>query len=296
MAALMNPAALPPQSLPIESRTTAPSSKRNPLLVYLIAMKGPKTGMPIPIAGDLFLIGADAMCQLRNPRLGAKHAALTTRDQKVFLRDLNSGKPTLLNYEVVPPGEEWPLHAGDVLGVGDLDFMVQYREKALSQKDLEEWAARCLDVESDRNLLDEEDAFHAPTNASEAAQGIIEKLNAQKGYIQGRRRVGMENDVTTVRFNDAKIVDEGEIAMIKKELCEFLSKPNLRILLDLKNVRRLSSIGVNMIGEFRRWLGPRGSSLALCRVRPEIQRMLRTLHVDGLTIFPDKRSGVYTSW
>ncbi len=259
-------------------------------------MNGPKKGLPIPLAGDLFLIGADPMCQLRNPRLGPKHAALTTRDKKVFLRDLNSGQPTLLNEEVVPPGEEWPLHAGDVLGVGHLDFLIQYREKALSQRDLEEWAARCLDVESDRNLLDEDDVFHAPTNASEAALGIIEKLNAQKGYVLGRLRVGVENDVTTVRFNDSKIVDEGEIAMIKKELCELLGKPNLRILLDLKNVRRLSSIGVNMIGEFQRWLAPRGSTLALCRVRPEIQRMLRTLHVDGLTIFPDKRSGVYASW
>ena len=291
----MNPTALPPQTVLIPSGPAAPS-KRNPLLVYLIVMKGPKKGLPIPISGDLFLLGSDPMCQLRNARLGAKHAALTTRDKKVFLRDLNSGKPTQLNYEVVPPGDEWPLHAGDILGVGHLDFMIQYREKALSQKDLEEWAARCLDVESDRNLLDEEDVFHTPTNASEAAQDIIEKLNAQKGYIQGRLRIGIENNVTTVRFNDAKIVDEGEIAMIKKELCEFLGKPNLRILLDLKNVRRLSSLGVNMLGEFKRWLGPRGSTLALCRVRSEIQRMLHTLHVDGLKIFPDKRSGVYASW
>jgi anti-anti-sigma regulatory factor len=174
--------------------------------------------------------------------------------------------------------------------------MIQYREKALSQRDLEEWAARCLDIETDKHILDEDDAFFAPTNASEAAQGIIEKLNAQKGFIHGRLRIGLESGITTVRLNDSKIVDEGEITMIKKELCEYLGKSNLRILLDLKNVRRLSTIGVNMLGEFKRWLGPRGSSMALCRVRPEIQGMLQTLHVEGLRIFPDKRTGIAARW
>ena len=291
----MNPMALSPKTVPPLPPTVAPS-KNNPLLVYLIVTKGPKMGMPVPIAGDLFLMGSETMCQLRNRLLSPKHCALVTRDRKVFLRDLNSGQPTLLNFEVIPPGAEWPTHAGDILGVGNLEFMIQYREKPLSQRDLEEWAARCLDVEDDRNLLDEDDTFHAPTNASEAAQDIIEKLNLQKGFIQGRLRIGEENGVTTVRFNDAKIVDEGEIGMIKQELCDYLGKSNLRILLDLKNVRRLSTIGVNMLGEFKRWLGPRGSTVALCRVRREIQGMLHTLHVDGLRIFPDKRSGVDSPW
>lgn len=291
----MNPTALPFQPVTIPSPSATPS-RRNPLLVFLIVTRGPKKGMPVPISGDLFLLGAEKMCQLRNRNLAPKHCALVTRDKKVFLRDLNSGLPTLLNFEVVTPGEEWPTHAGDILGIGNLEFMIQYREKALSQRDLEEWAARCLDVETDRNLLDEEDVFHAPTNASEAAHGIIDKLNAQKGFVHGRLRIGLERGVTTVRFNDTKIVDEGEISMIKKELCENLGKANLRILLDLKNIRRLSSVGVNMIGEFKRWLGPRGSTMALCRVRPEIERILQTLHVDDLRIFPDKRTGIDARW
>lgn len=275
---------------------TTTVTKRNPLLFYLIVAKGPKKGMPIPIPADLFLIGSERMCQLRNANLSPKHCALTRRDKKVFVRDLNSGRPTLLNLEVVPPGEEWPVHLGDMLSVGSLEFMIQYREKPLSQRDLEEWAAKCLDVESSRSFLDEEDEFRSPTTASEAAQGIIDKLNAQKGYLMGRLRIGLENGVTTVRFNDSKIVAEGEIGMIKKELCDHLGKPNLRVLLDLKNVRRLSTLGVSMVGEFKRWLKNKGSSMALCRVRPEIKAMLGTLHVDGIQIFPDKHSAVAARW
>ena len=250
----------------------------------------------LTIVFDLFLIGSEKMCQLRNPNLSPKHCALLTRGKKVFLRDLHGGLPTIINGEMVPAGAEWPLHVGDLINIGNLGFMIQYREKALSQRDLEEWAARCLDVETDRNMLDEEDVFHAPTNASEAAQSIIEKLNAQKGFIKGRLRIGLEDGVTTVRFNDTKIVEEGEISMIKKELCDNLRKPNLRVLLDLKNVRRLSTVGVSMIGDFGRWLKNMGSTMALCRVRSEIQGMLSTLNVEGIRIFPDKRTAISGSW
>ena len=75
-----------------------------------------------------------------------KHCAVVTRDRKVFIQDMDSGSPTLVNDSLLPPGEQWPLHAGDVIAFGKLQFMVQYREKPLSQRDLEEWAARCLDV------------------------------------------------------------------------------------------------------------------------------------------------------
>src|SRR5262245_44443311 len=112
--------------------------------------------MPIEIHVDLFLLGADKMCQLRAANLGLKHCALITRDRKVFVRDMDSGKPTVVNGKLLPPGEEWPLHMGDLIDVGSLQFMIQFREKPLSQKDLEEWAARCLDVNSSRSHLEEE--------------------------------------------------------------------------------------------------------------------------------------------
>ena len=75
---------------------------------YLIVAKGKKHGMPIPITIDLFLLGADEMCQLRNKNLGAKQCALVTREKKVFIRDFDSGQPTLVNGDLVPPDTECP--------------------------------------------------------------------------------------------------------------------------------------------------------------------------------------------
>ncbi len=264
---------------------------------YLIVARGPKQGMPIPISVDLFLLGADPECQLRNANLGAKHCALVTRQKKVFVQDLDSGKPTLVNGEVIPHGVEWPLHAGDRIAVGRLDFMIQYREQPLSQRDLEEWAARCLDIDEDRELGAEEDEeWRPPSNASQAAQSIVDKLSAQRGVVKGRLRVGIEQGITTVRFNDGHLVEEAEIALIKSELCANLSRRRSRVLLDLKNVRRLSTSAAVMLTNVNRWLRHRGSTMALCRIRPELQEILGVLEVENIPNFSDKKVALAAHW
>jgi len=266
---------------------------------YLIVARGKQKGFPIPITVDLFMIGSSEMCQLRarQPGIGEEHCALVTRERKVFIRDMNSGEPTTLNGTLVPPGEECPVHAGDRLEVGPLEFMIQFREKPLSQKDLEEWAARCLDVTLEQELFDEDaDDFHQQTTAASAAASIIDKLQAQRGLVMGRLRIGRDQGVTTVRFNDAKLVDESEVALVKKELCHYLGKANLRVLLDFKNVRRMSTSGVQMIGDFYTWLKPWGSTMALCRVREDLKAILRTLDLAKIPLFKDKREAIDARW
>ena len=266
---------------------------------YLIVANGKHKGMPIEIKVDLFMIGTRKMCQLRSqlPGVGEEHCALVTRERKVFIRDMNSGEPTLVNGSLVPPGEEWPVHAGDRVEVGPLEFMIQYREKALSRRDLEEWAAKCLDINSEHNLLEmqPEDDFHAATNASQAAAAIIDLLQVQRGVVMGRLRIGREEGVTAVRFNDRHLVEDAEIALVKKELCEQLDKPNLRVLLDFKNVRRLSTAAINMLSEFYTWLRPWGSNLAFCRVRADLRPMLVTMGLN-IPVFLDKHTAMAAKW
>jgi anti-anti-sigma regulatory factor len=274
--------------------------------LFLIVAKGKHQGMPIPIKIDLFLIGADKMCQMRSqlPGVGKQHCALVTRERKVFVRDLDSGEPTLLNGEPLPAGEEWPLHAGDRLEVGPLEFLIQFREKPLSQRDLEEWALKCLDVDSTKTykeLDDEDDPFcheNRPSiNASEAAASILDQLSLRRGLVKGRLRIGFDSGVTTVRFNDLYLVEESEIALVKKEIQDNLTKPNLKVLFDCKNVRRLSSAAAEMFLELHGWLGNRGCSMALCRVRPDLHVILQTLGVfEKVRHFPDKRVALAARW
>jgi len=261
---------------------------------YLIAANGKKKGMAIPISIDLFLLGSDNECQIRTPQLGAKHAALVTREKKVFVRDLDSGEPTTVNGSLVPPGDEWPLHAGDRLEVGPLEFVLQIREKALSQKDLEEWAASCLDHSHDIDL--EENELVQPSNASEAAAHIIDRLQVQRGLIKGRLRIALTGGFIIIRFNDSNLVEEAEIALVKKELCDHLSKPNMRVVLDCKNVKRMSSAAAKMFGELFVWLKPWGSKMALCRVRADLQGILGTLKLHNIPLFADKHVAMQAKW
>lgn len=272
--------------------------------LYLIVVKGKQQGMPIPIKQDLFLLGSDHVCQLRSQLGGVapRHCALVTRDgRKVFIQDLDGGEATLVNGEMLPPGTAWAAHVGDRLQVGPLEFMIQFNEKQLSQRDLEEWALRCLDVSSEREEEEsQEEALrpkHKPTTASAAAQAILDKLSSRRGVVKGRLRVGLEAGVTVVRFNDVHLVDEAEVALVQRELQENLSRPNLRILLDFKNVKRMSSAMADMVFDFARWVRPWGSNLALCRVKPELRGILQALHIlDELPHFEEKQSALMNRW
>jgi anti-anti-sigma regulatory factor len=269
---------------------------------YLIVASGKKTGMPIPISVDLFVLGSGKMCQLRShlPGIGEQQCALVTREKKVFVRDMNSGWPTLLNGQLVPPGDEYACHAGDRLTVGQLEFVVQFREKPLAQRDLEEWALRCLDQDSARDIHEEEDfrglrACH--DTPAKAAGEILDMLQEKRGLVKGRLRIGRDGNVTLVRFNDRTLVEEAEIALVKKELQDNLSRSNLRVLLDCKNVKHLSTAAVSMIDELSTWLKPWGSTLALCRVRPELRVILPqlTLH-NNIQHFADKKTALAARW
>jgi anti-anti-sigma regulatory factor len=274
--------------------------------LFLIVARGKHQGMPIPIKIDLFLIGSDKMCQMRShrPGVGKQHCALVTRERKAFIRDLDSGELTLLNGEPIPPGEERPLHAGDRLALGPMEFVVQFREKPLSQRDLEEWALKCLDVDSTRGMKeydDEDDPFgheNRPSiNASEAAASIIDRLSLRRGLVKGRLRIGYDSGITTVRFNDLYLVEKSEIALVKKEVQDNLIRPNLRVLFDCKNVRRLSSAAAEMFLELHGWLANRGCGMALCRVRPDLQAILQTLGVfDKVRHFADKKLALSARW
>jgi len=272
--------------------------------VFLIVAKGKKQGMLIPIDFDLFLIGSGRECQLRavHDSIGEQHCALVTRDRKVFICDLDSGGATLVNGEEIPHSEEWPLHGGDIIDVGPMRFMVQYHECNMSKKDLEEWALNCLDLDGSRHIsamdkLEAISAVHTGNDASSAASAILDKLSAKSGIVKGRLRISREEGVTIVRINDPYLVEDAELAMIKKELHENLNRPNLKILVDMKHVHRLSSSAADMFGDLLHWLVPFGSKLAVCRLRPGMQDVLKTFPATkGIPLFDDKLTAVSAKW
>jgi pSer/pThr/pTyr-binding forkhead associated (FHA) protein/anti-anti-sigma regulatory factor len=272
------------------------------LKFYLIAVNGKKKGTPVPIRADLFVIGTAPVCQLRSksPAVGQQHCALIRRENKAFVRDLDSGLPTLVNGKEMPPSEEWPLHGKDHLKVGPLEFVVRFFDGTLSRQDLEEWGLKSLDVLAAKEEEDDPNKspdFQQPSTPALAAAAILANLQSQRGVLRGRLRVGLEAGITTLAFTDVYLVEEAELARIKNELFENANRHNLRVLLDFKNVRRMSSLAVQMVEEYVQYLRPWGSALALCRVDAEILKNLKKVGLtDRVPYFADKPTALREPW
>jgi len=270
---------------------------------YLIIANGSKRGLPIRVTDDLFVVGSEKECQLRSNHadIAPRHFSLVTRLNKVFVRDWNSGQTTLVNEELLPPGEEWPVHAGDRIKAGPLEFLVQFQEPSIAQQDLEEWALRCLDEDEKRDELREFDpalgSAERLEGASDVAAQVIAKMMDHKGVEEGRLRVFEQGDILIIRFNDARLLEESEIALVRKEIQDHVERSAMRILLDFKNVRRLSSAAVDMLTDLSRWLAGQQSRLALCRLSPDLKWILATLNaIHPVVHFPDKQSALNASW
>ncbi len=273
---------------------------------YLIVSKGKHRGMPIPIHVDLFLIGTDKACQLRaqHPDMGGQQCAMVVRGKKVFIRDLGSGKKTTVNGEEVPGSEEWPIHKNDIVAAGPLEFRVSFHEKQLSQRDLEEWALKTLDDDTGPKSSAFEEFDSAMNKAEEdhddaaaAAGAILGKASALKGVVRGRLRISREGPITIVRINDVYMVEEAELLHIKKELQDNLNIPNLKVLLDMKNVRRMSSAAMSLFTDVSGFLKKNGGRMALCRLRPELAGMVDDLrNVFQLKVFDDKPQAMKGKW
>lgn len=273
---------------------------------YLIVANGKHKGMPIPVEGiDLFIIGTGPACQMKlspHPDFGEQHCAIITRGKKVFIDALDSERPTVINGEPLACGAEWPVHPGDRLALGPLELMVQFNERALSKRDLDAWALRCLDVVNEKPKLAAGEFEEAAREASgdgpaKAAAAILDQLMGKRGEVIGRLRISREDGVTVVRLNDSLLVDPADLKLLSKELRENLSQAGQRVLLDFKNVKRMSSAAEAMLADLAEWLGRQNSRLALCRLRPDIGDMLRTFRaMRHIKIYGEKPEAVAARW
>lgn len=275
--------------------------------VMLVVSDGKYQGTVVEIKRDLFLIGNDPACQLRinAPGISRQHCAIVMRTNKVFVRNLRTGEAIVqVNDQPVGPGEEVPLHANDRLIIGPAKFKVQFKEKQLHQRDAEEWALKALDqafqhTEEETQSADPlSRALEArPSSAADAAAQILAQFALQRGVVRGRLRIGEEQGVTTIRFNDIHLVEEAEIQSIRRELLQAVQRPRMRVLLDFKNVRRMSSAAAEMIRELYHLVTSNQGKMALCRVRPEF---LAGLNEAGLLKlirhFRDKHAALQAEW
>jgi pSer/pThr/pTyr-binding forkhead associated (FHA) protein len=120
-------------------------------LSLIVQTPGKWEGKAIPIKLSQFVIGRDPGCHLRpaNLLVSKRHCVLLIRDNRAFVRDLDSTNGTFINDQ--PVESEIELHDRDCLKVGTVAFGIRIEEAAPLAK------PAALEPKNVPDLLTEED-------------------------------------------------------------------------------------------------------------------------------------------
>ena len=96
-------------------------------------------------------------------------------------------------------------------------------------------------------------------------------------------RAKTENGVTTVCFNEKKILEEAVISQIAEELNRLLELGQAtNMLLDFRDVDHLSSAALGMLIILNSNVRRRGGKLKMCSIKPEIHEVFEITRLHKL--------------
>jgi anti-sigma B factor antagonist len=91
----------------------------------------------------------------------------------------------------------------------------------------------------------------------------------------------VQNGVTVVEFTDAKVIDQRNINQIGAELMHMVDQAGVRkMLIDLDNVRYLSSAVLGKLISLHKTLRSNGGQLKLCSIAPPIYEVFEITRLD----------------
>lgn len=243
-----------------------PRPEKATLRVQLVIDVGKSKGNTIPINRSRYLIGRDPGCQLRpaSEAISREHTRIEVRGGKVFVRDLGTTNGTLIGDRLLL-GEEAEAHHGDRLQIGPLSFKFSIeRQSAVgSPPDTgseEDAAASWLLQSSEASIGDTAMiAMPGAGAAAQARQRALDEIRRIKHRVVG--------ETTVVTILATTLQDEEQISPVRHELLALMdqSVPK-RVVIRMKKVHDLSSLGIAMLmGHFQR-LDRLGGGMRLCEL------------------------------
>ena len=145
--------------VPVNCRQLLPLIKSGPMQVLLRCSAKNKPEKKIKVSRDVLIGREKGGCDLRvaSSEVSRKHCQILVGDQAVAVRDLGSANGTRVNDERIPPKTSFPVNSGDVIAVGPLSIIVEFRG-AKTQKPKQ--PAKTSDP-----AIEVEDEFHSQDDA-----------------------------------------------------------------------------------------------------------------------------------
>jgi anti-anti-sigma factor len=264
-----------------------------------VVTRGKWEGKRIPIVRSPFLIGRDPACHLRpaSSLVSNQHCALTLRDGKVFVRDLGSTNGTFLNDKPVRGEQE--LQQGDALRIGPLDFDIEVEVTAGVDKATPfpptKTAGQPKDAAAAAVLLSlpgpQGRAGGGTAAEQEEVPGGRTEMDMQIRYPIEWEEIG---GAVVVHFNARMILEDETIRMIGQQLLRLVEECHQRkVLLNLRNVRAMSSAMIQKLVAFSQKVQGIGGQLVLCSIQPQVFPVFQQFKLArGLVIRNDEQEGL----
>jgi len=103
------------------------------------------------------------------------------------------------------------------------------------------------------------------------------------------------DDVIVVVFNDHKVMDPARIQLLGEELLSLVvpeGDPE-RIVINLENVRFLSSAAINKLIVLEKRLKSKNGRLKVCNLTPEVRDVFNITHLNGVfQIYDDQNEAI----
>lgn len=102
-----------------------------------------------------------------------------------------------------------------------------------------------------------------------------------------------KDDVSVVRLLDDKVIDADRIATLGEELMSLAGNEGGRVLINMDNVRFLSSSAINKLIVLERRISSNGGNLKLSNLSPEVQEVFNITQLHSVfDIRPDEEEAL----
>jgi anti-sigma B factor antagonist len=92
-----------------------------------------------------------------------------------------------------------------------------------------------------------------------------------------------KDEILTVVFDDARILDETKLEQLSRDLLEMLNKTTEeRVILDFRNVKFMSSSMLGKLVQVHKKAGEFKVKIKLCGIDPEIRQVFKITRLDKL--------------
>jgi ABC-type multidrug transport system ATPase subunit/pSer/pThr/pTyr-binding forkhead associated (FHA) protein len=238
------------EPLPAEDSTTAMSAFQEAVPAEVVREPPPEqvepvgatiVGMEEPVAGlqkiDLrqrstltIGRGPDNDVQLKYPTISRHHARITRvgKGQQYAIEDLTSSNGTLVNDELIRPGQPFPLHPGNTIRIGPVKFLFAPEAMQLAESTfdlrldalhLNQWVGKDVNLLKDISLSVLPREFVAVVGVSGAGKSTL--LNALAGIRPASDGAVLVNGTNLYQYFNAFRTDLGYVPqddIIHKEL------------------------------------------------------------------------------